>query len=92
MLLWSTLRPKVKYFHKCTLRYYLIAGIEQLHYLKFEKKWFTCKVNRLIYNSVIDTGAVEYFSNNIQSTYPILISGQIPRQFFFIIHINSIVY
>ena len=37
MLLWSTLSPYVKYFHKCTRGYYLIAGIEQLHYLKFEK-------------------------------------------------------
>ena len=31
MLLWSTLDPKVKYLHKCTRRYYLFAGIEQLH-------------------------------------------------------------
>ena len=37
MLLWSTIRPKVKYFYKCPRRYYLIANIEQLHYLKFEK-------------------------------------------------------
>ena len=32
-----TLSHKVKYFYKSTCRYYLIAGIEQLHYLKFEK-------------------------------------------------------
>ena len=54
MLLCTTLSPKVKYVYKCTHRYYLFVGIEQLHYLKFEKKYvninmmFTCEVNRLI--------------------------------------------
>ena len=43
----TTLSPIVKYFCKCTRRYYLIAGIEQLHYLKFEKKYLSINVSCL---------------------------------------------
>ena len=38
MPLCTTLSSIVKYLDKCTRRYYIFAGIEQLHYLKFEKK------------------------------------------------------
>ena len=37
MPLCTTLSPIVKYFYKCTRRYYVIAGIEELHYLKYKK-------------------------------------------------------
>ena len=41
MPLCTTSSSKVKYFYKKTHIYYLIVGIVQLHYLKFEKNILT---------------------------------------------------